>query len=81
MTRYLILSLANARRILSLACYLSVCARCQVTELTTKLQRRLTRGYASATFEHHEQVYCLAVPIRNRHSTVVAAAGISGSLT
>lgn len=50
----------------------------QPEDLTTELQRVLARGYASDTLEYHDDVHCLAAPIRNSQGNVVAAVGISG---
>lgn len=52
-----------------------------LAELTTELQRVLARGYASDEMEYHDDVRCLAVPIRNAQGAVVAAIGITGSAT
>lgn len=50
----------------------------QLPELTTELQRVLARGYASDELEYHDDVRCLAVPIRNSQGNVVAAVGVTG---
>ena len=50
----------------------------QPQQLITELQRVLARGYASDEMEYHEDVRCLAVPVRNSQGTVVAAVGITG---
>ncbi|KUM54447.1 IclR family transcriptional regulator [Rheinheimera sp. EpRS3] len=52
----------------------------QPNELTTELQRILARGYASDDMEYHDDVRCLAVPIRDSQGAVVAAVGITGPL-
>ena len=52
----------------------------QPIELTTELQRILARGYASDEMEYHDDVRCLAVPVRNAQGSVVAAVGITGPL-
>ena len=52
----------------------------QPNELTTELQRILARGYASDEMEYHDDVRCLAAPVRNSQGAVVAAVGITGPL-
>ncbi|GAB2920615.1 IclR family transcriptional regulator [Rheinheimera gaetbuli] len=52
----------------------------QPNELTTELQRILARGYASDEMEYHDDVRCLAAPVRNSEGAVVAAVGITGPL-
>ena len=52
----------------------------QPIELTTELQRILARGYASDEMEYHDDVRCLAVPVRDAQGCVVAAVGITGPL-
>lgn len=52
----------------------------QPNELTTELQRILARGYASDEMEYHDDVRCLAAPVRNSDGAVVAAVGITGPL-
>lgn len=51
---------------------------CQVDALRTELQRVLARGYASDDMEYHDDVRCLAVPVRDGQGSVVAAVGITG---
>lgn len=52
----------------------------QPNELTTELQLILARGYASDEMEYHDDVRCLAAPVRNSEGAVVAAVGITGPL-
>ncbi|MDX3772972.1 IclR family transcriptional regulator [Chromatiaceae bacterium AAb-1] len=46
--------------------------------LRAELQRILARGYAIDEQEYHDDVRCLAVPIRDHHGMVVAAVGVTG---
>ena len=54
--------------------------RLDPVKLTTELQRILARGYASDDMEYHDDVRCLAVPIRDSQGAVVAAVGVTGPL-
>ncbi|SNY54334.1 transcriptional regulator, IclR family [Arsukibacterium tuosuense] len=49
-------------------------------QLYSELQRVLARGYAGDEMEYHNDVRCLAAPVRNEHGQVVAAVGATGPL-
>lgn len=48
--------------------------------LRTELQRILARGYATDEMEYHNDVRCLAVPIRDTQGNVTAALGVTAPL-
>ncbi|MBV2129489.1 IclR family transcriptional regulator [Arsukibacterium indicum] len=49
-------------------------------QLYSELQRILARGYAADEMEYHNDVRCLAAPVRNAQGQVVAAVGVTGPL-
>lgn len=46
-------------------------------EMKSELQRVLARGYATDEQEYHNDVRCLAAPVRDEHGLVTAAIGVS----
>lgn len=49
-------------------------------ELKAESQKILARGYAIDEQEYHDDVRCIAVPIRDNHGIVVAAVGVTGPI-
>ncbi|WP_213996874.1 IclR family transcriptional regulator [Arsukibacterium sp.] len=52
----------------------------ELPQLQSELQRVLARGYAADEMEYHNDVRCLAAPVRNEQGQVVAAVGVTGPL-